>query len=258
MTNQSFQDVFGERVDLYDALIDWPRRLSHEEPFYRQWFQATGASRILDAACGTGRHAAMFHDWGLTVEGADISGAMVDYCRREHGESDRLRWMQRPFTRPADPPGTFDVVVCVGNSMALAEDMAAVAEAMKAMLLSVRPGGLCIVQVLNIWRFPEGPTIWQKHLRQRDGKHDRILLKGIHRTQAVAFIDFAEFRLASDAGIETRFYTSRILGFEAEELENLAFQAGFGAVHLFGGYREESYDRAKSTDIVLVAERSRR
>ena len=35
--NTMFDD--GRVADIYDAMIDWPKRLAHEGPFYRRLFQ---------------------------------------------------------------------------------------------------------------------------------------------------------------------------------------------------------------------------
>ena len=118
--------------DDYDRFVNWPNRLAFELPFLEQRLQASGARRVLDAACGTGRHAVLFHQWGLEVEGADVSPAMIDRCRRAHGEPPGLRWVERSFTQPADPPGRFDAVVCVGNSLALADSLPSAARARRA------------------------------------------------------------------------------------------------------------------------------
>ncbi len=159
--------VFEQRVELYDALIDWPKRLANETPFYRHWFETVSARRVLDAACGSGRHAALFHEWGLHVEGADASPAMIAWCRRRYGETADLRWVERSYTQPPSPPGRFDAVICVGNSLALSREQDDLAPALAAMLASLRPGGVCIVQVLNLWRLPDGPTQYPKCVRVR-------------------------------------------------------------------------------------------
>ena len=56
-------DLFADLTDVYEAMVDWPKRLANEEPFYRRLFARIGARRVLDAACGTGHHASMFHAW---------------------------------------------------------------------------------------------------------------------------------------------------------------------------------------------------
>src|SRR5512147_2226208 len=126
----SRSETFDEHAAVYDLLIDWPKRLANEEPFYRRLFERVGARRVLDAACGTGRHAAMFHAWGLRVEGADLSPEMIARARAGSGEPEGLRWTVRGFDQPVERPGSFDAVVCVGNSLALAPDLQTVHRAL--------------------------------------------------------------------------------------------------------------------------------
>ena len=51
-------EVFGDLADVYEAMIDWPKRLAGEGPFYRRLFGRHGVRSVIDVACGTGRHAA--------------------------------------------------------------------------------------------------------------------------------------------------------------------------------------------------------
>ncbi|HEX2973695.1 MAG TPA: class I SAM-dependent methyltransferase, partial [Tepidisphaeraceae bacterium] len=109
-------DAFGGISDVFEAMTDWPKRLANEQGFFRWLFDRVGAQRILDAACGTGHHAALFNSWQLRVEGADLSPAMVERCRSRFGQSETLRWAVRGFDQPMDQPGSFDVALCIGNS----------------------------------------------------------------------------------------------------------------------------------------------
>ena len=156
---------FDSWADVYESLIDWPKRLNHESPFYRRLFERLHASRILDTACGTGQHAARFHQWGFVVEGADVSPAMIAAARQRHGESPQLTWQVRSFASPVPSPAEFDVVLCTGNSLALAENRDTVQQAVHAMISALRPGGCLVLHVLNLWRLPDGPCVWQKCVR---------------------------------------------------------------------------------------------
>ncbi|MCP4899573.1 MAG: class I SAM-dependent methyltransferase, partial [bacterium] len=93
MTEHRFDDL----TDIYESIIDWPKRLANEEPLYRGLFGRVDAKSVLDVACGTGRHAAMFHGWGLRVEAADISPNMVERARSLFGQPAGLRWVVRRF-----------------------------------------------------------------------------------------------------------------------------------------------------------------
>src|SRR5689334_17652264 len=94
--------TFDNLTDVFESIINWPKRLAHEEPFYRGLFDRMNVKTALDAACGTGHHAAMFHSWGLQVEGADISPNMIARCRAEFGEPPGLRWSVRGYDQPIE------------------------------------------------------------------------------------------------------------------------------------------------------------
>ena len=97
--------MFDDLTDIYDAMIDWPKRLAHEGSFYRRVFEQHDVRSVVDVACGTGRHAAMFHSWGLRVEAADLSPAMIDRrgrclaSRKDCGGS--FAGLMKRFPRPS-------------------------------------------------------------------------------------------------------------------------------------------------------------
>ena len=133
--------TFDDLTDIYESMINWPKRLAHEEPFYRGLFGRIGARRVVDVACGAGQHAAMFHSWGLEVTGADISPAMIARAREHFGEPRGLRWLVRGYDQPFADGETADAVVCVGNSLALAPDMTTAPERPPADARGRAPGG---------------------------------------------------------------------------------------------------------------------
>lgn len=242
---------FDDLTDVYDALIDWPKRLAHEEPFYRRQFERCGARRVLDAACGGGRHAAMFHEWGLDVEASDLSPAMIARAKAQFGEPPGLRFVVRGFDQPAET-AAFDVAVCVGNSLSLAPDLATVERTLHALLAAVRPGGLVIVHVLNLWALPDGPCVWQKNRRTSLPQGERLVVKGLHRCGVRGYV---ELILADPAGGPMQSESVPFLGLDADTLSAFARQAGAEWVEVFGGYAGQAYEREKSVDLVLVAGR---
>jgi SAM-dependent methyltransferase len=245
--------LFTDLADVYEAMIDWPKRLANEEPFYRRWFARIGARSVLDAACGTGRHAAMFHGWNLRVEGADVSPAMIARARAMFGEPEGLRWIERGFETPAAPAEPFDAAVCVGNSLALAADFVAVRAAIAHMLSAVRPGGIAVVHALNLWRLDDGPCVWQKCLRTTLPQGDALILKGVHRSGPRGFVDLAVAGLPG--GVLQHSESVPFLGLEAAELGQMALHSGARHLAFFGGYQDQPYDRQKSPDLIMVAEK---
>jgi SAM-dependent methyltransferase len=243
--------VFDDLTDIYEAMVDWPKRLANEAPFYRRIFERVAARRVLDVACGTGRHAAMLHSWGLEVEAADISPGMLDRARATFGQPAGLRWVLRGFDQPAEPEA-FDVAICVGNSLALAPDMATVQRAIHAMLAAVRGGGAIVIQVLNLWHLADGPCQWQKCKQAELPQGRALITKGVHRSGTRGYVDL----VATDLGrTEMRTESVPFLGLEDAELERIALAGGAVRVSVLGGYQEQPYDRQTSVDLVVVAEK---
>ena len=291
MPDQPFRDL----TDVYEAMIDWPKRLAHEEPFYRRVLEGVGirierdraspqgqgaltpgpspadgrgeqealgaspacgrggafAGSVLDMACGTGRHAAMFHSWGLRVEGADVSEAMIKRARATFGETEGLRWVVRGFEGPIEAGEPFDAAICVGNSLALAPDAATARRAVGHMVSAVRPGGVVVLHVLNLWRLPDGPCTWQKCLRTTLPRGEVLIVKGVHRAGSRGY---AELVVADAAGgTMLKSESAAFLGLEAAQLERMVRQAGAAHVRLLGGYGDQPYDRQQSVDLIVVA-----
>jgi len=244
------QSAFDDLADIYEAMIDWDKRLGNEEPFYRRLFEEAGVHSILDAACGTGRHAAMFHSWGLRVEGADISPSMIQRARASFGQPPGLRWAVRGFDQPVAPAEPFDAAICVGNSLALAPGPAQVDRTIQEMLAAVRAGGLGVLQVLNLWRLPDGPCQWQKCKRAASNQKEVLILKGVHRCGFRGYVDLVVAPLDAPARMKSDCVS--FLGIEADELERFARAAGASSAQFFGSYDRQPYLRQQSGDLIAV------
>jgi len=247
-------NAFNQLTDIYEAMIDWPKRLAAEEPFYRNWFQQAGVKRVVDVACGTGHHAAMFHGWGLEVAGADVSPAMIERARAAFGEPAGLHWEVRGFDASIPAAGSWDAVVCVGNSLALAPDTTVVESAIARMMEALRPDGILLVHVLNLWRLPDGPCVWQKCQRARLPQGDVLILKAVHRCGQCGYVELvvADPNGGSLLGHES----PRFLGLNAEKLGGWMHRAGAAEVQCFGDYAAQAFDRETSIDLVVVARKA--
>lgn len=232
-------------------MIDWPRRLANDAPFFRRLFEEIGARRVADVACGTGHHAAMFHSWGMGVEAADISSSMIDRARRSFGEPDGLSWSVRSFDQPILVDEPLDVVTCLGNSLALAGDRTIAERAVASMHDAIRPGGLVVLHVLNVWRLPDGPCVWQKCVRTALPQGESLITKGVQRVGDRAFVHLVVAPL--DAPSEFRSESVAFLALTEEDLDTFARSAGATNVQTFGSQKSEPFNNESSVDLIVVA-----
>ena len=246
------QTPFDDLTDVYEAMIDWPKRLGAEGPFFRRLFEEAGVRRVADVACGTGRHAQMFHSWGLEVEGCDISPNMIEHARKTFGAPEGLRWTVRGFDQPPGPPGSFDAVVCVGNSLALAPDRAAVSHALRGLLDATRPGGVVVVHVLNLWKLPPGPCVWQKIMTRTLAQGPALILKGVHRCNEEGFVELVVASVDADSAQSVRTHSAKFLGLRAADLGEVARERGASDIAFVGGHQGQPYDPDSSPDLIMV------
>lgn len=155
--------LFDAFQPYYNVMVDWEKRLAHENPFFQRVFASVSAQRVLDCACGTGRHLRVFARWGMEVAGSDASPAMIDeahgYLKAE-GVGARLevadfRELGRHFPEP------FDAVICTGNSLPLVVTMEGLRQAVRSLFEVLAPGGVAIVHTLNYAVIPEGENIYE-------------------------------------------------------------------------------------------------
>ena len=129
MTGTRFDDL----TDVYEAMIDWPKRLAHEEPFYRRLFEDVGARRVIDVACGTGvvaRQALARVGTGGQVVGLDMNPNMLMMARRR---APSVAWHEGNAMALPFPDHAFDVVVCQ-QGLQFVPDLSAALEQMRRVL----------------------------------------------------------------------------------------------------------------------------
>jgi glycine/sarcosine N-methyltransferase len=243
--------LFDDLADVYEAMINWPKRLAHEEPFFRRVFAEVGARSVIDVACGSGRHAAMFHSWGLRVEAADISRVMLERAKSNFGEPPGLRWLVRGFDEPIESEEPFDAALCIGNSLALAADVETAGRAIGRMTEAVRPGGAVVLHVLNVWQLPEGPVTWQKCVRGTLPQGDVTIVKGASRSGNRGFVQLVVTTCEDEPSLAAE--SVPFLGLESGQLEEMLRGAGADRVQCFGDYRRGPYERNQSVDLIVVA-----
>ena len=245
---------FGVCAERYDLLVDWPRRLEREAPFFRSLFQKHGVGRLADVACGTGHHAALFHSWGIDVEGSDISPDMIERCRLLHGEPDGLRWACRSYCESPRKPARFDAVLCLGNSLSLAGDRPSVERAVGTMISMARAGGIGVTQVLNRSRPTGKKLVWQKVRRGLVAGRDTLLVKAMIDVGDQNTVTLLEVELDQDP---PRWHeeTATLLRLGLDELRELIRQAGGRVVGALGDYDGEAFSATTSIDLILVWQR---
>ncbi len=143
-----FYDGFANS---YDDMVDWEKRLAFEGKYFDKLFKHYGIERILDVACGTGRHSILFAKLGYKVVGVDNNEVMLGLASKNAKESGvkGLRFQSSEMSELSDTvKGKFNAIVCLGNSLPHLVDDGDVLKALRHFHKLLRPGGLLLLQTV--------------------------------------------------------------------------------------------------------------
>lgn len=235
-----FEQWFGEE---YHAL--YPHRDSEDArramELIRRSVPWREGERVLDLACGAGRHAAELERAGARVTGLDLSPAMLHRARQRSGAS-LVRGDMRalPFR-----PGTFALVVNLFTSFGYFRSDAEHGEVVRQVARVLAPGGRFVIDYFNADQVRRSLRADSEELsrgagalvRRRFSEEGRYVVKEI------------ELRA------EHRSFQERVRLFTAVELEGLLRDAGLAVVQRFGDYDGRPF-AADTPRAILVAVRS--
>jgi len=144
-----FYDAFA---DSYDDMVDWEKRLAFEGKHFDRIFKHYGIERILDAACGTGRHAIHFAKLGYRIVGIDNNESMLELASRNAKQAGvkGLKFQLAEFlTLKETIRGRYGSIVCLGNSLPHITEDSAILTALRNFYDILKPGGLLLLQTVH-------------------------------------------------------------------------------------------------------------
>jgi SAM-dependent methyltransferase len=137
VTSNTFRGLHARHYDLIYA----QKPYAEEARFVHELIGAR-PGRLLDVACGTGRHAREFAALGWDVTGVDYSPDLLELARDLE--------VHRQDMRKLDLPGQpFDAVTCLFDSIGYPQDDDGIVAALTGMRGHLAPGGRVAVEFLH-------------------------------------------------------------------------------------------------------------
>lgn len=242
----------------YDVMVSWQERLAREEPFFAELFQRARASRVLDAGCATGGHTVHFARMGMTAVGADPSEEMVRIARARAAGIQGVTFVQAGFGELSSRVGgTFDVAICVGNTLPHVVTRAGLEAALTDLAGVLRPGGILALQLLNYDRIlSERKRFLGVSSGARDGAEYLFFRFYDFLEPDEPQVDFNVVTLTRRSGSwNYKVGTTRLRAIVQAELAESLTRAGFGFPEWYGSHQKDPFDSHSSNDLVAVANR---
>lgn len=208
-----------------------------------------GCRAILDIGCGTGNKTVFFASSDNSIIGIDLDEGMISRASKEnHRPNIRYEVMNMASIADHFTKGSFDGILCLGNSLVHLSDKKSIHGLLESMGTLLAPGGLCLIQILN---------------------YDRILDKNVKalpliETENVIFdrayerrgdtIDFNTTLTLKKTG-KTWTNTSPLYPLRRSELEEGLTKAGFEETELYGTYQGGPFEEDSFLTISLSKKR---
>jgi ubiquinone/menaquinone biosynthesis C-methylase UbiE len=150
-TSKSTAQFYNHFASIHDKMLPIEQRLSNTSFFTHIFKKTAKASKILDCACGTGIHVILLSKLGYRVDGMDLSPGMVQQAKKN---------LQTFQVKATIKTGDFrkigalwnkkyEVVACLGNSLAYMQSQKDVKKALKEMFRVLEPNGMFMMSQRN-------------------------------------------------------------------------------------------------------------
>jgi SAM-dependent methyltransferase len=194
--------------------------------------QGVAGGRLLELGCGTGRHAVEFAKLGWTVDGVDLSQAMVeqalDRAQQQPSQIASRLQFQRGDVRSVATGRTYDAVVSLFHVMSSQTGNADLAAAFATAARHLRPGGLFL---FDFWYGPavlsDPPVVRVKRLEDEIVQVTRVAEPGLRPNENQVVVNYHVFIKDKNTSAYTEFNESHHMRFLfLPEMDLLLRQAG--------------------------------
>ena len=209
-----------------------------------QHLQPAPGSRMLDVACGKGRHSKTLASLGYTVTGIDISADSIAYARRF--ENDHLDFFVHDMRLPFYA-NYFDLAFNFFTSFGYFKTRREHDDAIRTIAQSLKKGGRLVMDYLNV-HYAEERLVPQEE-KEVDGTH-----YSIHRWDDETH--FYKKIIVTDSSLkEPLVFTEKVAKFSLGDFTDMFSFQGLQVQEVFGDYSFSHYDVRKTARLIIVAEK---
>jgi SAM-dependent methyltransferase len=194
--------------------------------------------KILDLACGKGRHSVYLNSLGYNVTGADLSEQSIAYA--EQFENDTLKFKVHDMSKPY--PDTFDAVFNLFTSFGYFEDEKCNLETIKSIQAELNEFGFGVIDFMNTNYVIE--NLIPENIKTVEGIdfHQKRSVKDGYIIKDISF----------DADGEHFEFQERVKAFTLKDFEGLFEKAGVHLLDVFGDYKLHKYHTQTSERMIMI------
>lgn len=195
-------------------------------------------ARILDLACGKGRHSVYLNELGFDVTGADLSENSIAEARKH--ENDKLHFTVHDMRQPM--PTKYDAIFNLFTSFGYFDDDEDNLATLKAICKSLTEYGFAVIDFMNVDHVIK--NLVPSEVKTVDGITFNIkrYVKDGHIFKEIDFEDEGK----------AFHYTERVQALRLEDFEALMDEAGIYLLDVFGDYKLRKFYRSESERLIMI------
>ncbi|GAB2542813.1 SAM-dependent methyltransferase [Rufibacter soli] len=198
--------------------------------------------KLMDLACGKGRHAIYLNEKGYDVTGLDLSEQSIAFAKQF--ENERLRFFVHDM-REVFQPDTFDFVLNLFTSFGYFQADAENVVALRATAASLKVGGKLVIDFMNTRR------VINRLVAHEVKEVENITFHITRKLEAGFIIKTIRFE---DRGQPFEFI-EKVRALEYEEFLEYFQMAQLRVGEVFGDYHLKPFDPEKSERMIFILKR---
>ena len=195
-------------------------------------------AKILDLACGKGRHSIYLNQMGFQVTGADLSSNSITIAKEFENET--LKFVQHDMRKPFDQK--FDAIFNLFTSFGYFENEEDNFTTLKAIKDSISEYGFAVIDFMNV------PNVLANLVSEEVKNVDTIDFN-IKRYLKEGYI-YKEIEF-EDQG-EKFHFIEKVKGLTLEDFETMMENAGIYLLDVFGDYKLKKFHKLESERLILI------
>jgi len=203
-----------------------------------QYLNLEPGARVLDLACGKGRHSIYLNQLGYDVTGVDLS--VNNIAEASQHSNDTLRFRRHDMREPF--PGHFEAVFNLFTSFGYFDDESDNLRTLRAIQQNLTESGLAVIDFMNVDAVL--PNLVPQQTKTVDGI-DFQIKKSFDGRFILKNIDFT-------ADGQAFSFTEKVRAFTLTDFEAMMEQTGLYLLDVFGDYKLRKYHKTESPRLILI------
>ena len=201
-------------------------------------------SKLIDIACGKGRHATYFNTKGFDVTGVDLSQNSIEHAIRQSIKKKNLSFKVHDM-RELYKANHFDVATNLFTSFGYFEDETDEQKAINSISQSLKANGLLIIDFMNVNKVVDNLVVKEQKIIQRitfnikRKVEDHYIIKDIEILDSNKKYEFQE----------------KVKALNLDRFTTFVNEAGLKIIDIFGNYSLDRFDTKKSNRLILICKK---